>query len=78
AYISKVPVLGVCYGAQLTAKVFGGKVDKSNKREYGRAILTIQQMDALFHNVPGTSQVWMSHSDSITTLPTHFSVLATT
>ncbi|MCA6439457.1 MAG: glutamine-hydrolyzing GMP synthase [Sediminibacterium sp.] len=78
AYISKVPVLGVCYGAQLTAKVFGGKVDKSNKREYGRAILTIQQMDALFHNVPGTSQVWMSHSDSITTLPAHFSVLATT
>ena len=72
AYISKVPVLGVCYGAQLTAKLFGGKVDKSNKREYGRAILTVQQTDALFNGIPNTSQVWMSHSDSITALPGHF------
>lgn len=78
AYISKVPVLGVCYGAQLTAKLFGGKVDKSNKREYGRAILTVQQTDALFNGIPNTSQVWMSHSDSITALPAHFSILATT
>ncbi|MBX9779152.1 MAG: glutamine-hydrolyzing GMP synthase [Chitinophagaceae bacterium] len=78
AYISKVPVLGVCYGAQLTAKLFGGKVDKSNKREYGRAILTVQQTDALFNGIPNTSQVWMSHSDSITALPGHFSILATT
>src|SRR5688500_17081956 len=40
---SKVPVLGVCYGAQLTAKQFGGVVEKSNKREYGRALLHIDQ-----------------------------------
>ena len=39
-FIKKVPVLGVCYGAQLTAKRFGGRVEKSNKREYGRAVLT--------------------------------------
>lgn len=77
-YTTQVPVLGVCYGAQLTAKLFGGRVDKSNKREYGRAILTTQQTDALFKDVPRTSQVWMSHSDSITALPADFSVLATT
>ena len=38
-FITKVPVLGICYGAQLTAKRFGGRIEKSNKREYGRAIL---------------------------------------
>lgn len=78
AMIKQVPVLGVCYGAQLTAKVFGGKVDKSNKREYGRAKLEIKQQDILFNNVHNGSQVWMSHSDSITTLPQGFELLAVT
>lgn len=78
AFIKKVPVLGVCYGAQLTAKVFGGRVDKSNKREYGRAKLHIQQQDILLNGVAEQSQVWMSHSDSITQLPEGFEVLATT
>ncbi|MBS1643136.1 MAG: glutamine-hydrolyzing GMP synthase [Bacteroidetes bacterium] len=78
AMIKQVPVLGVCYGAQLTAKVFGGKVDKSNKREYGRAKLEIKQQDILFNNVHNGSQVWMSHSDSITTLPNGFELLAVT
>ncbi|MEN9598724.1 MAG: hypothetical protein RL596_1035 [Bacteroidota bacterium] len=77
-FIQKVPVLGVCYGAQLTAKLFGGWVDKSNKREYGRAQLTIKENDILFAGVPPTSQVWMSHSDSIKSLPDNFSILATT
>jgi GMP synthase (glutamine-hydrolysing) len=78
AMIEKVPVLGVCYGAQLTAKIFGGRVDKSNKREYGRAKLAIQQNDVLFNNVSDGSQVWMSHSDSITALPEGFELLAVT
>lgn len=76
---SKVPVLGVCYGAQLTAKTYGGRVDKSNKREYGRAILqTKNGEDILLKNISPNSQVWMSHSDSIVALPEGFEVLATT
>jgi GMP synthase (glutamine-hydrolysing) len=78
AFIQQVPVLGVCYGAQLTAKVFGGRIDKSNKREFGRAKLHIQQPDILFKDVAEQSQVWMSHSDSITQLPEGFTILATT
>jgi len=78
AFIEKVPVLGVCYGAQLTAKVLGGKVDKSNKREYGRARLHTLKEDILLKDVPDQSQVWMSHSDSITALPEGFEILAVT
>ncbi len=77
-YIKQLPVLGICYGAQMIAKVFGGKVDKSNKREYGRATIDIKQADILFNLVSTQSQVWMSHSDSISSLPNEFSVLATT
>lgn len=73
-----VPVLGVCYGAQLIAKKTGGEVAKSNKREYGRAGLQIVQQDVFFTNVPASTQVWMSHSDSIKQLPEGFSILATT
>jgi len=77
-FIKHVPVLGICYGAQLTAKTFGGKVDKSNKREYGRAALQLKQDDILFKQINNSSQVWMSHSDSISLLPKDFAVLATT
>lgn len=76
--IKHVPVLGICYGAQLTAKEFGGNVNKSNKREYGRAKLQLIKEDILFKNLPNNSQVWMSHSDSITQLPESFEILATT
>ena len=75
---SKYPVLGICYGAQLTAKVFGGTVDKSNKREYGRATLIKEADDDLIRDVSADSQVWMSHSDSIYVLPEGFSTLAKT
>ena len=75
---SSVPVLGICYGAQLTAKLLGGIVDKSNKREYGRASFIINQNDELFSDIPSTSQVWMSHSDSIKKLPDEFEILGTT
>ena len=78
ALVKQIPVLGICYGAQLTAKTFGGAVNKSNKREYGRANMIIQKSDILLNKLPAESQVWMSHSDSISTLPADFSVLATT
>ncbi|MEY4455862.1 MAG: hypothetical protein RLY15_126, partial [Bacteroidota bacterium] len=78
AILDRLPVLTVCYGAQLSAKNFGGKVEKSNKREYGRAQLRIQKEDILFQDIPNNSQVWMSHSDSITQLPANFELLADT
>ena len=78
AILEKVPVLTVCYGAQLSAKNFDGKVEKSNKREYGRAQLRIKKQDILFKDIEDNSQVWMSHSDSITQLPNNFELLADT
>ncbi len=78
AIVEKVPVLTICYGAQLSAKNFGGKVEKSNKREYGRAQLRIKKQDILFKDIDDNSQVWMSHSDSITQLPDNFELLADT
>ena len=78
AILAKLPLLTICYGAQLSAKNFGGKVEKSNKREYGRAQLRIKKADIIFKNIPDNSQVWMSHSDSITVLPENFELLADT
>src|SRR5579871_676341 len=60
-----VPVLGICYGAQLTAKQFGGSVANSSKREYGRALLHKEHDDILLNEVTELSQVWMSHADTI-------------
>src|SRR2546423_3287943 len=74
----RLPVLGVCYGAQLTAKQFGGRVEKSNKREYGRALLHKHKEDVLLQDVTERSQVWMSHADTILELPKGFELLATT
>lgn len=78
AMAEKVPVLGVCYGAQLTAKLYGGTVAKSNKREYGRANFTIVRGDELLEDISINSQVWMSHSDTIKELPEGFELLGTT
>lgn len=78
SFIQKLPVLGICYGAQLTAKLYGGRVEKSNKREYGRATLQVVKGDALLENISSHSQVWMSHGDSILQLPEDFEILATT
>jgi GMP synthase (glutamine-hydrolysing) len=77
-FITKVPVLGVCYGAQLAAKRYGGRVAKSNKREYGRAVLQREKDDLLLKNVSQQSQVWMSHADTILELPKGFELLAIT
>ncbi len=78
SFIKTTPVLGVCYGAQLTIKEFGGRVEKSNKREFGRAKLHKQRQNILLNDVADESQVWMSHSDTITALPEDFELLATT
>jgi GMP synthase (glutamine-hydrolysing) len=78
-FIGKVPVLGVCYGAQLTAHQLGGKVSKTLKREYGKASLNVTQTaDALFKEMSVSSQVWMSHGDSIEAIPANFEIIAKT
>jgi GMP synthase (glutamine-hydrolysing) len=73
-----LPILGICYGAQLTAKEFGGRVANSSKREYGRALLSRVKDDVLLNGISDLSQVWMSHADTILDLPAGFDVLATT
>ncbi len=75
----KLPLLGVCYGAQYLALKAGGKVEKSKHREYGRAKLNFIANDSiLFGGVPMNSQVWMSHGDTIMELPESFEVKAST
>lgn len=74
----KYNILGLCYGAQLISKYFGGRVERSEKREFGRAILLKNTEDVLLEDVPETSQVWMSHGDSILDLPSNAAALATT
>lgn len=69
-YFGKVPVLGVCYGAQLMAHQLGGEVSASDLREYGRANLKFRkESDPLMHLIPEDSQVWMSHADTISQIP---------
>jgi GMP synthase (glutamine-hydrolysing) len=75
---AQVPVLGICYGAQLTIKNFGGVVEKSNKREYGRVNFLATDKDIFMEQVSPASQVWMSHSDTIKILPEGFSLLGIT
>lgn len=75
----KIPVLGLCYGAQYLAKINGGTVEPSKIREYGRANLhEINQSNALMHGMTPGCQVWMSHGDTILSIPEHFSVIAGT
>lgn len=75
----QLPLLGVCYGAQFLAHFYGGEVGKSNSREYGRAHLEIKdETTALFNDVPTDSEVWMSHGDTIQTLPANYKITAST
>lgn len=73
-----VPVLGICYGLHLITKMMGGTVERATNREYGRAVLEIQnKKSALFKKVSKKSVAWMSHGDSSVKLPEGFSVSAT-
>jgi GMP synthase (glutamine-hydrolysing) len=75
----KYPVLGICYGAQYLAYASGGKVEKGDSREYGRARLTpTDPHDRLMKNIGENVQVWMSHGDTITAIPDNFTVVAGT
>ena len=77
--IGKVPVLGICYGAQYIAKHYGGKVQRSEKREYGKANLSrFNQQDPFLKDISKDSQVWMSHGDTIIQIPEKFKLLAGT
>ena len=75
----KYPILGICYGAQFIAYTNGGTVEPANTREYGRAhISSFCKDNVLFNNVSDNSQVWMSHGDTITSIPENFKVIAST
>ena len=73
------PLLGICYGAQYLAHRFGGKVEGSIAREYGRAMLDVVDSESLLlRGLPSRSQVWMSHGDTISALPAGAKVIAST
>ena len=78
-FVGKVPVLGICYGAQFISYSLGGKVEKADSREYGRANLeAVDTSDPLFRGFEPQSQVWMSHGDTITAIPDGFRVIGST
>jgi len=73
-----VPILGICYGMQITQFLFGGKVSPSDKREYGKSELSIVKESVITKGVPVSSTVWMSHGDHVDELSSEFDLLATT
>jgi GMP synthase (glutamine-hydrolysing) len=73
---SELPVLGICYGMQLFAHQLGGKVAPGVRREYGPAVINIDETSPLFSDLPSTLAVWMSHGDRVTELPPGFRSLA--
>lgn len=75
----RYPILGICYGAQLMAYLNGGSVEPADSREYGRAILgKVTADNPLVKDILPGAQVWMSHGDTITALPSGFSIIAST
>ena len=75
----RLPLLGICYGAQLLASAFGGEVAPAPSREYGRAMLTVGNAeDPLMHHLPAQTQVWMSHGDTIIRVPDNYRLIAGT
>lgn len=76
--VGKVPLLAICFGAQWLAKHYGGRVEKSEKREYGKAHIEYQDNSPVLFNDVKDSQVWMSHADTILELPECFEIVAHT
>ena len=77
-YASGVPVLGICYGAQLIAQQLGGEVARTGVAEYGRTAMEVTGSSGLFSGLPTEQDVWMSHADSIVGVPPGFRVTART
>lgn len=78
-FVGRLPVLGICYGAQFISHTLGGRVEKADSREYGRAHLqTFSKENPLFKGFTDNSQVWMSHGDTITAIPEGFECIAST
>lgn len=73
-YEQGIPVLGICYGMQLTAHLLGGKVKKGEKGEYGKSEFNIIDSNKLFDGLPQTSTVWMSHFDEVAEVPPGFKI----
>ena len=73
-----IPILGICYGAQLMAAVIGGQVERPEKREYGRIPLQVDSSSLLFKDVDAKTSCWMSHTDHITRVPSGFKITAST
>lgn len=71
-----IPVLGICYGMQLMAKILGGTVDRAGSREYGRATITVTDSTTLFKGIPKHSTSWMSHGDKVHKAPRGFKRIA--
>jgi len=75
----KFPILAICYGAQLLSQKYGGNVEASPTREYGRAnLVSFEQNNPIFKGLSPNSQVWMSHGDTITQIPEHSQLIAST
>jgi len=74
----KIPILGICYGAQLITHMMGGKVKQTSEREYGRAELFIDVTKDIFFNLPSNLTCWMSHGDEIKKIPQGFKPIAHT
>ena len=73
-----IPVLGICYGMQLTVRTLGGEVARGKAREYGKAEIEVCAESPLFAGFPDRGQVWMSHGDKVTRIPAGFSRFART
>ncbi|MFP4163842.1 MAG: glutamine-hydrolyzing GMP synthase [Chitinispirillaceae bacterium] len=73
-----IPVLGLCYGHQLIAKMLGGTIERGKNREYGRAVLEVTSFESIFEGIGEKEPIWMSHGDSVSVLPEGFEILGTT
>ena len=75
---SGIPVLGICYGAQLMAHTVGGKVEKATQSEYGKVDITLDSSSLLFKGIKRNTTCWMSHTDYISKIPVGFKIIAKT
>ncbi|MBI4010241.1 MAG: glutamine-hydrolyzing GMP synthase [Candidatus Aenigmarchaeota archaeon] len=75
---SKLPMLGLCYGHQLLSYVFGGNIKKASKKEFGHTLAQITKPIAILNKLNRTEKVWMSHGDTVYSMPSEFETLATT